>query len=133
MNVSVVFAEAPGICQTLEGEVRYDAGDALLTGTRGETWPVGRPRFDSTYEASASTPPGADGIYRKRPLLIKGRRLAETTTVHLSNGRGSLTGNPGDWLVQYGEGDFAIVSSDIFAETYDLIDEPAGGPAPADR
>jgi len=133
VSVTVAFASTPGTCATLEGEIHYNAGDAIVTGTRGEKWPVGRLRFEATYEPEVGETPGTDGRYRKRPALIRGRQLLEKTTVTLSDGRGILTGHAGDWLVRYGEEDYAIIARDIFNETYDLIDEPAGGPAPANR
>src|SRR5664279_1064449 len=47
--VQVVFAEAAGTLSTQEGPVNYSTGDALLTGTEGERWPVTRHIFDQTY------------------------------------------------------------------------------------
>jgi hypothetical protein len=41
--------------------------------------------------------------------------------VLLPGGRGELTGKPGDWLVEYGADDCAIVGREIFAATYELI------------
>ena len=43
--LSARFTTTPGTCQTLEGNVRYQPGDAILTGTRGEQWPVRRDLF----------------------------------------------------------------------------------------
>jgi hypothetical protein len=34
---------------------------------------------------------------------------------------GELTGGPGDYLVQYGPGDFGTVDSGSFSDTYDLV------------
>ena len=37
--VPVAFALADGVCETLEGPVHYQKGDALLTGVQGERYP----------------------------------------------------------------------------------------------
>jgi hypothetical protein len=42
--------------------------------------------------------------------------------VTLSDGRGTLRGNAGDWLVEYAPGDLAVVDAPIFAATYELLD-----------
>lgn len=116
LPVQARFAEADGVCQTLEGPVQYAAGDAILTGVRGEQWPVARARFDQTYEADAVA-----GHYRKRPITVWALPLRAPTEVPLGGGRGTLHGQPGDWLVQYGPGDFGIVAADIFEQTYRLL------------
>jgi hypothetical protein len=45
----VAFASERGILDTREGKVSYEEGDALLTGTLGESWPVARDRFMEAY------------------------------------------------------------------------------------
>lgn len=44
------FAEEPGTINTLEGDLHYSKGDAIITGTHGEKWPVRRLLFNETYE-----------------------------------------------------------------------------------
>ncbi|WP_089159855.1 PGDYG domain-containing protein [Caballeronia sordidicola] len=63
--VEVEIAQAPGVPATLEGEVGYNAGDALITGVKGERWPASRERFERTYEALPPTRPGESGRYRR--------------------------------------------------------------------
>ena len=45
--VKAVFASEDGVCKTLEGDVGFRAGDAILTGSAGESWPVGARRFST--------------------------------------------------------------------------------------
>lgn len=120
VDVPVRFARTDGVCATLEGPVAYAAGDAILTGVRGETWPVTRARFDASYEARTGTAHGADGVYRKRPAPVWALCLQAPTDVALAHGHGVLHGDAGDWLVQYGPGDFGVVGAAIFAATYRL-------------
>jgi hypothetical protein len=118
----VVFAPVVGSIETTEGTVRHAAGDAILTGEAGERWPVSRATFESLYEPTDSQNMGEDGLYRKisRKLLVL--HVADRARIDLSQGRGVLLGNAGDWVVDYGDGDMAIVGGEVFARTYRLID-----------
>ena len=120
-EVQVRFARSQGICRTLEGDVRYDTGDAIVEAAAGDRWPVRREVFRQRYEPVAPTPAMQDGRYRKRSVNVLARQLEDTTIVALPDGRGELTGKPGDWLIEYGADDFAIVGREIFAATYELI------------
>ena len=122
VEVQVDFAATGGALSTMEGPVTYSVGDALLTGTEGERWPVARDTFDLNYAPVAPTRPGKPGRYRKRPLIVWAKLMTEAFDVTLDRDRGSLRGEPGDWLVQYAPADFSVVSARIFAQTYELLD-----------
>lgn len=121
--VEVEFAAADGVCKTLEGEVQYQAGDALLTGIRAEHWPVRRALFGSSYEPIAPTRAGENGRYRKLPTLAHALQLTEAFDIPVTWQRETLHGRPGDWLLRYADGSFGIVQDAIFRETY----APAAG------
>jgi hypothetical protein len=121
--VVVEFATTDGTCKTLEGEVRYQAGDALLTGGRGEHWPIRRASFGSSYEPIPPTRAGENGRYRKLPALAHALQLTAAFDIPASWQRETLHGRPGDWLLRYGDGAFGIVQDEIFRETY----APAAG------
>lgn len=119
--LAVRFATSDGIIQTLEGPVRYQTGDALMTGPKGEHWPIARARFDATYvPAGDGHAPGTDGLFAKREREILARRQGSAFQINIASGQ-TLSGRPGDWLVQYGPGDLAIVAADVF----DTLYEPA--------
>lgn len=120
--VDVEFASAAGTLSTTEGPVKYSIGDALLSGTEGERWPVARDRFDTSYVAVAPTRPGKPGRYRKRPTVVWAKPMVAAFDVTLDRERGILHGRPGDWLLQYAPSDFAVVSARVFAQTYELLD-----------
>ena len=122
IDVEVQFAAAPGVLTTREGDVRYATGDALLTAAAGDRWPVSRAYFDAAYEPIAPLHAGADGRYRKRPVVVLAKQMSAPFTIALPDGRGTLRGRRGDWLVQYAPGDCAVVAQGIFAATYDLLD-----------
>lgn len=120
--VAVAFASAPGTLRTREGDVQYAAGDALLTGNAGDRWPVARATFEASYEPVAPTTTGRGGTYRKLPRDVLAKQMSAPFSVSLSDGRGTLQGGAGDWLVQYAPGDLAVVGAGIFLRTYDLAD-----------
>ena len=121
--VSVHFTATPGTCQTLEGNVSYQPGDAILTGTRGEQWPVRRDLFLASYDPIPPTAPGTDGLYRKRPTPARAIRLTHPLSVPVGWQNDPLQGHPGDWLIRYDDGSHGTIQDAIFRETY----EPAPG------
>lgn len=124
--VQVAFADADGVLQTLEGRMRYRSGDALLTGTQGERWPVPRNRFQKSYEPLPPTDMGQPGLYRKRPHAVTATQLDAPMQIRIP-GRGVLRGRTGDWLIEDGN-DRWIVAADVFARTYEPLTAPASNP-----
>ena len=122
VDVHVRFARKAGTMSTAEGEVRYQAGDALVTRTADDRWPVPRARFLATFDPVPPTTAPHDGTYRKKPALVHARQMQAPFDVPLSDARGTLHGGAGDWLVQYAPGDLAVVAGAIFAATYELLD-----------
>jgi hypothetical protein len=106
----------------MEGKVCHDAGDAIITGDLGERWPVQRSVFEARYQAADGQAMGTDGRYYKSPRQILALQASGPTRVDLSEGRGVLLGDTGDWIVDHGGGDMAIVAADVFALTYRLLD-----------
>lgn len=121
---SVRFATEAGTVSTIEGDVLCAAGDAIITGTRGERWPVQRSVFEQKYQPYGDTVSGQAGEYINVPVVVRARRLAGDTAVTLSEGRGTLRGHRGDWIVEYSSVDEAIVADGIFQDSYHLIGVP---------
>lgn len=119
--VEVWFAEEGGTCETLEGAVRYEAGDAIVTGQHDDVWPVPRAVFNETYVPVAGTRTGRAGRYCKRALAVRAIQTERAATVLLPDERGSLCAAPGDWIVEHRPGDFAVVGEEIFRDTYDVL------------
>lgn len=125
IDVQVSFAREAGTLATPEGPVRYAAGAALLTGAAGDSWPVERAKFDIAYTPVQGVTAGADGLYHKRPAELLAMRLQTPMSVRVGLAGDPLQGQPGDWLVQYGDGDYGIVGAAIFAATYERLSPPA--------
>ena len=119
--VTVRFARQAGELISLEGPNRYRSGDALITGSTGSRWSVARQRFDAKYQAVPPTLPGQDGPYAARPLPVLAKRIAQPFTAARSSGGDVLRGNAGDWLLQYGPGDFGVAAHQRFTQVYRKI------------
>lgn len=116
--VTVEFAQEAGELDSLEGPNRYQPGDALITGSTGTRWSVSRERFDAKYEAIAPTTAGGDGRYAARPVPVLAKQITEPFTAARSAGGDILRGDAGDWLLQYGPGDFGVAGQQRFAAIY---------------
>lgn len=117
--VQVEFATDDGTCETLEGAVRFRAGDAILTGVRGEHWPVSRETFLASYQAVPPTQAGHNGAYRKGAVPAYAMRLDHRCDVPVGWQNDPLRGEPGDWLLQYADGSYGVLRHQIFRESYD--------------
>jgi PGDYG protein len=116
--VRVHFASEDGLCTTLEGDVRYRAGDAVLTGMRGENWPVRRDLFLAAYQAVSPTVGGEDGLYVKEPSLTYALRVEQPRTVPVGWQSDPLQARAGNWLLQYADGSYSVIQDDIFRASY---------------
>jgi hypothetical protein len=109
--------------ETPAGEpgVAFKAGDAILTGTAKESWPIAKAKFEQTYAPAQGSRVGKDGKFFKKPTPVLGLEMDAPFAVTASWGR--LEGRPGDWLVQYDDAgkDFGIVGQQIFAQTYERL------------
>jgi hypothetical protein len=118
--VNVIFAREDGTCETLEGAVRYDAGDAIVTGGMGERWPVERDLFLDRYVPRGDIGAGEDGTYIKRGGEALAVRLREPVNVPVGRAGDPLHGRPGDWLLSYPDGSYGVIRSAIFVQSYDF-------------
>jgi PGDYG protein len=121
-EIDVRFTPVACTVQTSEGLVHAAPGDAIITGTAGEHWRVSRARFPHKYRPVPPTVDGEAGRYISLPNIILAVPMTEAFEVLLADGLSRLTGAPGEWLVDYGDGSLGIVSREIFATTYEIID-----------
>lgn len=121
--VTVEFATAAGELMSREGPNRYQPGDAIVTGSTGDRWCVSRARFDAKYAALVPTLAGADGSYRNRPIPVLAKQMREPFSLARSQGGDILHGTAGDWVVQYGEGDYGAVEQQRFASVYVRVND----------
>jgi hypothetical protein len=118
----VEFAAAAGQIDTMEGPVSHLAGDAIVTGVSKERWPIAREKFLRSYEPVGATKAGMAGRYRKRPILVWARPMNEPFSVKVGSSADTIEGDAGDWLLQYGAGEYGVVDADVFEKSYELLD-----------
>lgn len=114
----IKFQNLPGIIATSEGPVRFDKGDAVAEDSDGSLWPIGRNYLEKNYKPAEGIVFGQDGVYIKQSRTVIALELTENRRVDLSQGRGILFGEVGDWLIDYGEGEVAVVNKDRFKALY---------------
>ncbi len=123
LEVEVRFTPIACIVRTPEGIVHAHPGDAILTGNGGQHWRVSRAKFANKYRPVPPTKAGESGRYKSRPYPILALQLQESFDVLLADGISQLTGQPGDWLVDYGDGSLGIVAKNVFAATYEIMSQ----------
>lgn len=119
--VQVRFAEQVSAVDTLEGVVHAKLGDAIVTGLFGELWPVPGASFAGKYQAVSPLQMGAPGLYLSLPVDVVAVPMHAPFEVVLADRHSRLTGQAGDWLIDYGDGDLGIVNAAIFDATYEIL------------
>ena len=109
------IADEPGTIDTLEGPVKYPAGFYIMTGPKGEQYPISPEKFDELKDDLG------DGVCTPKKI-IKWAKLADHSgSVDTSWGE-KLQYNTGeDVIVRHGENDYGVVKKDIFAQTYEKV------------
>lgn len=129
-EVDVVFAKDDGELISREGPNRFQAGDALITGStddrrecKADRWSVSRGRFDEKYQPVPPLGHGDDGRYQSRPIPVLARQMPEPFTIARRAGGDLLRGEAQDWLLQYAPGDYGIVENVRFERVYRRQDD----------
>ena len=109
---SYEVADEPGVINTLEGPVRYPTGYYIMTGPKGEQYPISPEKFSELKIDNG------DGTASPRPILKQAKLADHSGSVDTSWGE-KLYYNPGeDVIVRHGPGDYGVVKLDIFKQTY---------------
>jgi hypothetical protein len=107
------IANEPGTIETLEGPVKYPAGYYIMTGPKGEQYPISPEKFRDLKDDLG------DGICTPKKIMKIAKLADHSGSVATSWGE-KLHYNPGeDVIVRHGENDYGVVKKDIFAQTYD--------------
>lgn len=106
------IAQQDGVIQTLEGPVKYKAGYYILTGPKGEQYPIPPEKFRQLKDDAG------DGVcYPKK--IIKLAKLADHNGSVATSWGETLNYSAGeDYIVRHGSNDYGVVKRDIFAKTY---------------
>ena len=105
-------AQQAGTVQTLEGPVQYEAGHYIMTGPKGEQYPITAEKFNTLKDDQGN------GIATPKKIPKVAKLADHDGVIHTSWGDlNYTTGN--DYIVRHGTGDYGAVKKDIFAQTYD--------------
>lgn len=106
------IADEPGTIETLEGPIRYEAGAYIITGPKGEQYPITPQRFAELKKDNG------DGTATPKAIPKIAKIADHSGTVNTSWGE-PMHYNPGeDIIVRHGPNDYGVVKKDIFAQTY---------------
>lgn len=106
------IAREPGTIETLEGPVKYDAGFYILTGPKGEQYPITPDRFHSLKDDLG------DGVCTPKKIVKLAKLADHDGSVKTSWGETLHYTSGNDYIVKHGPGDYGVVKSDIFKQTY---------------
>jgi len=110
--ISYETATQDGTIQTLEGPVAYKAGYKIITGPKGEKYPIPPEKFAGLYDVddeNTATP----------KKIMKLAKLADHDGAVKTSWGETLNYKAGeDYIVRHGANDYGVVKKDIFAKTY---------------
>ncbi len=121
LELTFKFSEHASAIDTLEGTVHCEKGDAVMTGVQGEHWPIKRSAFDKTYRVLHYDKDLNIGQATKKAAVVYVRQMSDNFDVKVSWSDDLLHGEPGDFLVEYGDNDFGTVKKSILPITYDVV------------
>jgi hypothetical protein len=110
-------AENDGTLDTLEGEVSYHRGFYILTGPRGEKYPMPPSTFRELKVDNG------DGTCSPIKIIKSAKEANHSGTVNTSWGETLQYNSSVDIIVRHGEGKYGVVKKEIFEETYEVLNE----------
>lgn len=109
------IADEPGTIDTLEGPVKYPKGFYIMTGPKGEQYPISPEKFNDLKDDLGN------GVCTPKKIVKMAKLADHSGSVDTSWGE-KLYYNPGeDVVVRHGENDYGVVKRDIFAQTYEKM------------
>jgi len=107
------IATEPGTIETLEGPVKYDAGFYIMTGPKGEKYPITPQRFKELKDDLGN------GVCQPKKIIKLAKLADHDGSVPTSWGETMHYTAGNDYIVKHGSNDYGVVKKDIFAQTYD--------------
>ena len=107
------IADEPGTIETLEGPVKYPKGYYIMTGPKGEHYPISPEKFNDLKDDHGH------GFCTPKKIVKIAKLADHSGSVDTSWGE-KLHYNTGeDVIVRHGHNDYGVVKKAIFAQTYD--------------
>lgn len=107
----------PGSIETLEGPVNYQAGYYIMTGPKGENYPITPEKFKSLYNDNNN------GTATPKKIMKLAKLADHDGIVNTSWGEPLHYTAGNDYIVRHGDGDYGAVKKDVFYQTYDTSQE----------
>lgn len=108
------IADEPGTIETLEGPVKYAKGYYILTGPKGERYPISPEKFNELKDDNG------DGTCVPKKIIKYAKLADHDGIVNTSWGEPMHYKNGEDVIVRHGHDDYGVVKKDIFKQTYEI-------------
>jgi hypothetical protein len=109
------IASEPGTIDTLEGPVKYPKGFYIMTGPKGEQYPITPEKFAELKDDLG------DGICTPKKIVKVAKLADHSGSVDTNWGEKLYYNTDEDVIVRHGENDYGVVKKDIFAKTYEKV------------
>lgn len=109
------IAKEPGIIQTLEGPVKYPAGYYIMTGPKGEQYPISSEKFKDLKNDLGN------GICTPKKIIKIAKLADHSGSVDTSWGEKLNYNADKDYIVRHGPRDYGVIKQDIFDITYERV------------
>ena len=106
------IAKQDGSIDTLEGTVSYKKGYYIMTGPKGEKYPIPPEKFAELKDDHG------DGIATPKKINKIAKLVDHDGSVKTSWGETLNYTKGEDYIVRHGAGDYGVVKADIFKQTY---------------
>jgi hypothetical protein len=105
-------ADQAGEIETLEGPVRYKKGYYIVTGPKGEKYPIPPEKFNELKTDNG------DGTASPKKIIKIAKLADHNGSVDTSWGEKLNYTTGEDYIVRHGANDYGVVKKDIFNKTY---------------
>jgi len=105
-------AKQDGTIETLEGPVKYPAGSYIMTGPKGEQYPITPEKFAELKDDNG------DGTASPKKIIKLAKLADHDGIVNTSWGEPLHYSTGEDYIVRHGPNDYGVVKKDIFKQTY---------------
>ena len=106
------IASQDGSVETLEGPVSYKKGYYIMTGPKGEKYPIPPEKFNELKDDHGN------GIASPKKIIKVAKLADHDGSVKTSWGETLHYKKGEDYIVRHGENDYGVVKSIIFKQTY---------------
>lgn len=109
------IASEPGTIDTLEGPVKYPKGFYIMTGPKGEQYPISPEKFAELKDDLGN------GVCTPKKIIKMAKVADHSGSVDTSWGEKLYYNTDEDIIVRHGTNDYGVVKKDIFVQTYERL------------